>query len=434
LDGAGTFDLFHGERFINLEVGAPRSVFATDLDGDSDMDVLSASQSDNKIAWHEDYDGLGHFDLEGQRIISLDALGAQSVFAADLDGDGDDDVLSASRDNDKIAWYENLDGAGTFGSEQIISTTADGAQSVFAADLDGDSDLDVLSASEQDGKFAWYKNIDGAGSFAPQPVIATGAVLAKAVFATDLDGDGDNDVLGASRGDGTIAWYRNDSNDCSNNAVLDVCEDDCNGNGEADLCDLLRGTSIDCNGNDVPDECETQCPGACDADGDGCLDDLDADPADPYHCGDSDRDSCDDCASGAFDPAGDGLDTDADGSCDAGDCDAVDASVWHEPDSIRTLTVTRQQATSILIWLPPSKPGAASIAYDVLRSPDASDFVGAASCLEADETDRSAVDSDAPSPGGVFHYLVRVENGCPGSSGALGSDSAGVPRTGTSCP
>ena len=43
----------------------------------------------------------------GQNIISTDADGARSVFAADVDGDGDLDVLSASLRDDKIAWYEN---------------------------------------------------------------------------------------------------------------------------------------------------------------------------------------------------------------------------------------------------------------------------------------------------------------------------------------
>ncbi len=64
------------------------------------------------------------------------------MFAADVDGDGDLDVLCASRNDDKIAWYEN-DGSQNF-TTHTISTTAIGAVSVFAADVDGDGDLDVL--------------------------------------------------------------------------------------------------------------------------------------------------------------------------------------------------------------------------------------------------------------------------------------------------
>ncbi|KGE86779.1 hypothetical protein IX84_19245, partial [Phaeodactylibacter xiamenensis] len=75
----------------------------------------------------------------------------------DLDGDGDADVLSASSNDDKIAWYEN-DGSGNFGAQQVITTSANGARSVYAMDLDGDGDADVLSASEADDKIAWYEN------------------------------------------------------------------------------------------------------------------------------------------------------------------------------------------------------------------------------------------------------------------------------------
>ena len=38
-----------------------------------------------------------------------------SVFAADFDGDGDADIVSASYDDGKIAWFENTDGRGAFG-------------------------------------------------------------------------------------------------------------------------------------------------------------------------------------------------------------------------------------------------------------------------------------------------------------------------------
>ena len=80
------------------------------MDGDGDMDVLSASYYDDKIAWYEN-DGSQNFtaahDLHRRR------LGPGRVFAADVDGDGDMDVLSASFSDDKIAWYEN-DGSQNF--------------------------------------------------------------------------------------------------------------------------------------------------------------------------------------------------------------------------------------------------------------------------------------------------------------------------------
>ena len=122
-----------------------------------------------------------------------------SVYAGDLDGDRDLDVVSASWGDDyKIAWYENTDGQGSFGPQQVISTEVVKPWSVYAGDLDGDGDLDVLSASDEDNKIAWYENTDGRGSFGPQQVITTEEDSASSVYAGDLDGDGDLDVLSAS--------------------------------------------------------------------------------------------------------------------------------------------------------------------------------------------------------------------------------------------
>jgi MYXO-CTERM domain-containing protein len=56
-----------------------------------------------------------------------------------------------------------------------------------------------------------------------------------------------------------------------------------------------------------------------DSDGDGVPDDSDPYPDDPKRCGDSDKDNCDDCSQGSFDPANDGPDADGDGICDAAD-------------------------------------------------------------------------------------------------------------------
>ena len=78
--------------------------------------------------------------------ISSAADGAYSVYAVDMDGDGDMDVLSASYTDDKIAWYEN-DGDESFTAADI-ATSADGALSVYAVDMDGDGDMDVLRSEE----------------------------------------------------------------------------------------------------------------------------------------------------------------------------------------------------------------------------------------------------------------------------------------------
>ena len=98
--------------------------------------------------------GQPAFDVH---TITTSAYGARSVYAIDVDGDGDMDVLSASDQDDTIAWYEN-NGSESF-TAHTITSSADGANSVYAVDLDGDGDMDVLSASWNDDKIAWYENL-----------------------------------------------------------------------------------------------------------------------------------------------------------------------------------------------------------------------------------------------------------------------------------
>ena len=180
-----------------------------------------------------------------QQVISTQVDLPLSVYATDLDGDGDADVLSASPVDDKIAWYENQ-GGGAFGAQQLISTQADGARSVYAADLDEDGDKDVLSALSVEDKVVWYEN-QGGGVFGAEQVISATAPTASSVYATDLDGDGDADVLSTSWDFGKIenkvSWFENIGTDCNNNGV-------------ADSDDIASGHSQDCDQDGVPDECE----------------------------------------------------------------------------------------------------------------------------------------------------------------------------------
>lgn len=219
------------QNVITSEAVQAWSVYAADLDGDSDPDVLSASQGDDTIAWYENLDDGG---FSSRNVISTNAACASSVYAADLDGDNDLDVLSASQGDDKIAWYENLDD-GQFSDQKVITSNADAAIHVYVADLDGDTDLDVLSASIGDDTIAWYENLDD-GGFSTKNVLSTEVPDALSVYAADLDGDGDADVLSAARGDNKIAWQENlDDGGFSELNVITTNADDAQSVYAADL-------------------------------------------------------------------------------------------------------------------------------------------------------------------------------------------------------
>ena len=64
--------------------------------------------------------------------------GANSVFAADVDSDGDIDVLSTFHFDCTVVWFEN-DGNETF-IAHIITSNASGPRTVYAVDLEGDRD------------------------------------------------------------------------------------------------------------------------------------------------------------------------------------------------------------------------------------------------------------------------------------------------------
>ena len=201
-DGAGSFGR---EQFIAFNsTHGVQAVIAGDLDSDGDNDVLSVSQIDSKVAWYEN-DGTARFGRQQQ--ITSDANGLTEIEVGDIDGDGDADILAGSNNDNDVTWYENL-GNAQFAKEKLISNETRNLQSVAMADLDGDGDPDALSASYDDDKIAWYENLGG-GTWGAQKVINSRANGAINVKTADVDGDGDQDVLSAAVLDATVGWYEN---------------------------------------------------------------------------------------------------------------------------------------------------------------------------------------------------------------------------------
>jgi hypothetical protein len=195
---------FGPQRIITLNAYRPTYSEAADFDGDGDMDVLSISRGDDKVAWYKNLDGLGNFGP--QIIISLALDYPIKAFVSDIDNDGDMDIVSHSNHDHKIGWFRNLDGNGNFSNLLVISTSVDFPYQVYAADLDGDGDMDVISTSTGDNKIAWYENISGDGNFGTQQIITTSVEYPRAIYASDIDNDGDIDLISASSSSGIVSF------------------------------------------------------------------------------------------------------------------------------------------------------------------------------------------------------------------------------------
>ena len=203
LDGLGNFG---PKQIINASASAPRSVAAVDIDGDLDLDIVSSSSGSVTLTWYENLDGLGNFGA--MQVIAPSAPAINSIFAIDLDMDNDVDILTSTVGDNKMAWFENLDGQGNFSNEIVITTQAAGINTVFAADLDNDNDIDAISSTFDDG-VSWYENLNGEGVFGTEQIITINILGLKSIFAADIDNDTDIDVFSASQNDDKIAWYEN---------------------------------------------------------------------------------------------------------------------------------------------------------------------------------------------------------------------------------
>jgi hypothetical protein len=142
---------------------------------------------------------LGSF--ETPRVIDQDQdsnrLRFDSLVLADLDGDGDQDLLAVSSYHSHLVWYRNVDGQGTFSDQIVVTCESPRTTSISAVDLDRDGDRDIVTSTLGDHSIAWYRNVGGELLFGSKAVIASHAISPSAVAVADLDADGDLDILAA---------------------------------------------------------------------------------------------------------------------------------------------------------------------------------------------------------------------------------------------
>ena len=205
VDGSGTSWIKHS---VDDNLNGTSCVYAEDVDDDGDMDVLASADAGNEIAWYENLDGAGLTWMK--HSVDPGFGGAHFVYSGDVDGDGDTDILGAAYGDSDITWWENTNGSGTAWAEYTIESEFGQASAVFAKDVDDDGDLDVLGAARSDDDITWWENLDGSGTSWAEHLIDGAFDGAIHVYAEDVDKDGDIDVLGAALNANEISWWENE--------------------------------------------------------------------------------------------------------------------------------------------------------------------------------------------------------------------------------
>lgn len=192
-DGSGNFSEVIGTPFEAINSG---SAAFSDIDGDSDQDLLLTGQTSfGRITKLYSNDGNGTFtEVIGTPFY---AVSVSSVAFADVDFDNDPDLLitgeTSTGRSSKL--YVN-DGAGNFSEQTSSSLEAVSEGDIAFADVDGDLDLDLLiTGSASSGFISRLYSNDGNGIYSEVVSAQLDPVSHGSVAFSDIDGDLDSDLI-----------------------------------------------------------------------------------------------------------------------------------------------------------------------------------------------------------------------------------------------
>jgi hypothetical protein len=229
-DPVGRVELFrrgptgYSREVLLEDVRRVADIQAADLDADGDTDLAVAvfGYSRGEILWLEN---RGNGQFADHRLHS--AAGGIHVPIADYDGDGDPDIATIISQDDEELWAFENRGTGNI-EPRMLGRTPNfdlGSAGLVAADLDRDGDTDlILPTGDNLEDFAaypqpyhgclWFEN-RGDWTFTRHRIADLGGTYAAAV--DDLDGDGDSDIVLVSmandwsaRDNASVVWLEND--------------------------------------------------------------------------------------------------------------------------------------------------------------------------------------------------------------------------------
>jgi len=186
--------------------GGAHDVETADMDGDGDIDLIAAASTGDRVSWFRNEGGANPVWTELTVETGIDY--PCKIQALDINLDGNMDILCAAWLEDEVRVWYGSGGSDPVWTAQTLDAANDGAHGARACDVDSDGDIDVFAASLNGSCIYLYRNMGGS------PILwnreTAGIISGCAMVRTgDMDGDGDWDVVSSSFGNAGVAWWEN---------------------------------------------------------------------------------------------------------------------------------------------------------------------------------------------------------------------------------
>jgi len=179
-------------------------IYIADIDSDNDLDVAATGYLANRVVWYEN-DGTLPVNWIKHTIDSL-YTSPHGIHAADIDADGDSDLVVAEYSTHKVVWFENLGGTPIIWSKHVIDSYLQRATKVMVEDIDSDGDLDVAATPYDDDCCYWYENNLPNTNWSKHTIDNNGGGHLRFV---DMDGDSAVDLVTTGKIPLEVVWYKN---------------------------------------------------------------------------------------------------------------------------------------------------------------------------------------------------------------------------------
>jgi large repetitive protein len=214
-DGNGNFQM-EGADLDYANTPWTFDVAVGDLDGDGDLDIVEANFGEN-IVWLNQ--GGGVFDETETLVLDGAGTDSRAVSLADLNGDNVLDIFIGNMDGPNTVWISNGDPANPSFTEISGGLGVAETRAVALGDLNGDGTIDAFVGNSGMGgdpnndnggapNEVWFNDGQGNFTLSDNNGVQLGNYTTLDVELFDIDGDGDLDALTANNSGGqpNLVW------------------------------------------------------------------------------------------------------------------------------------------------------------------------------------------------------------------------------------